>query len=211
MKLQDDVKIQGIFSIYSIDKNGNVIDKYEEKNLIMDRARQNMAQLIGNVTTDASLGQPINKFVIGTLGHVGTDILNYKRVGENGFTSTRTSLFSEENSSALNYLIEFSVAGGTDVTVQADGKRRKGLTVEATESAVKNTIRRIVGGDQGRTVTYEITIPAENGNSGDPANPVVAYTEAALYAGNDIFSMKTFPARVKENTVELKIVWSIIF
>lgn len=211
MKLQDDVKIQGIFSIYSIDKNGNIIDKYEEKNLIMDRARQNMAQLIGNVTTGASLGQPINKFVIGTLGHVGTDILNYKRVGENGFTSTRTRLFSEENSSALNYLIEFSVAGNTDITVQAEGKRRNGLTVVATENDVKNTIRRIVGGDQGRTVTYEITIPAENANSGNPENPVVVYTEAALYAGDDIFSMKTFPARVKENTVELKIIWSIIF
>lgn len=211
MLLHDDLKIQGIFSIYSIDKNGNIIDKYEEKNLIMDRARQNMAQLIGNVTTGASLGQPINKFVIGTLGHVGTDILNYKRVGENEFTSARTKLFSEENSSALNYLIEFSVAGDSDVTVQVDGKRRNGLTVVATESAVKNTVRRIVGGDQGRTVTYEITIPAENANSGNPENPVVAYTEAALYAGDDIFSMKTFPARVKENTVELKVVWSIIF
>ena len=137
--------------------------------------------------------------------------MNYKRVGENGFTSTRTRLFSEENSSALNYLIEFSVAGGSDVTVEVDGKRRNGLTVITTESTVKNIVRRIVGGDKGRTVTYEITIPAENGNSGDPANPVVAYTEAALYAGDDIFSMKTFPARVKENTVELKVIWSIIF
>lgn len=211
MLLHDDLKIQGIFSIYSIDKNGNVIDKYEEKNLIMDRARQNMAQLIGNVTSGTSLGQPINKFVIGTLGHVGTDILNYKRVGENEFTSARTKLFSEENSSALNYLIEFSVAGDSDVTVKVDGIRRNGLTVITTESTVKNIVRRIVGGDQGRTVTYEITIPPENGNSGDPVNPVVAYTEAALYAGDDIFSMKTFPARVKENTVELKIIWSIIF
>ena len=39
----------------------------------------------------------------------------------------------------------------------------------------------------------------------------MSYTEAALYAGDNIFSMKTFPARVKEDTVKLEITWSIVF
>jgi len=52
-----------------------------------------------------------------------------------------------------------------------------------------------------------VTVPVENANE----TGVVAYTEAALYSNEEMFSMKTFPARVKENTVKFIITWSIMF
>lgn len=206
MQLNDKVNFIGEFSIKTVHADGT-FDEYVEKNLIMDTARSNMAQLLGGVTTGGVLGNPINKFVIGTEGHVGTDILAYKAVGTNGFDSTLTALFSE-TSLGLHYDITFDATGGSDVTVNGTGSLYDGGVLQITDAAA-NTVNRTV---TDRTVTYTITIPTTNGNSVLAApNDIIAYTEAALYAGTDIFSMKTYPARVKENTVELIITWSIIF
>lgn len=207
MQLNDKIDFMGKFMIKAYNKDGTV-EVYEEKNLIMDNARTNMAQLIGGVDTGSTaIGQPINRFVIGTLGHVGTDILDYKQVGENGFDSTRTELFSEELSGNFNYRIDFDPSGGTDVTVNSTGYMYDGDTLLRTDPTF-NVVQRIVSD---RTVTYKVTIPAENANSEDLQNPAIAYTEAALYASDEIFSMKCFPCRVKEETVKLEIIWSIIF
>ena len=208
MILNDQVNFVGVFSIKAFNADGTV-DEYTEKNLIMDEARRNMAQLVGGVTsTGDTQGMHINKFVLGTKGHNGTDILNYIKVGDAGFTSARASLFSEAIAGAKNYRIGFDVTGGLDVTdANATGRMYAGGAAGITDST-KNTVRRVVSD---RTVTYTITVPATNANSGDTDNPVVAYTEAALYAGVEIFSMKTFPARVKEDTVKFEITWSIIF
>lgn len=208
MILNDQVNFVGVFSIKAFNADGTV-DEYTEKNLIMDEARRNMAQLVGGVTTPgASQGMCINKFVLGTKGHNGTDILNYIKVGDAGFTSARTSLFSEAISDAKNYRISFDPVGDVDITDEGAVGRMYAGDVAGTFDTIKNTVRRVVSD---RTVTYTITVPATNANSGDPENPVVAYTEAALYAGDEIFSMKTFPARVKEDTVKFEITWSIIF
>lgn len=37
------------------------------------------------------------------------------------------------------------------------------------------------------------------------------FTEAGLYVNNRLFSMKTFPAKVKDDTTEIQITWRIIF
>lgn len=208
MILNDQVNFVGVFSIKAFNADGTV-DEYTDTNLIMDGARRNMARLVGGVTTAGDVqGMCINQFVLGTKGHNGTDILNYIKVGDAGFTSARTSLFSEATSGAKNYKITFAPAGGTDVTdTNATGQMFSGAAA-GTVDAAKNTVRRVVSD---RTVTYTITVPATNANSGDAVNPVVAYTEAALYAGDEIFSMKTFPARVKEDAVKFEITWSIIF
>lgn len=215
MLLNDRVNFIGDFSIKAFKKDGT-IEEYREKNLIMDLARTNMAQLIGGVTTVTNNGDPINKFVLGTLGHHGTNVLDYVKVGENRvvgddstvFNSTRTSLYSEETGSgAYNYNIPFDVTGDEDVTVNVDGEMFLADVSQWTDTAVQNTIQRVVSE---RTVTYTITIPTSNANS-LPEDPTIAYTEAALYAGDEIFSMKCFPARVKEDTVKLVITWSIIF
>lgn len=209
MQLNDNYSCIGNFSIKSIYADGT-FDEYVEKNLIMDLARNNMAELIGGVTAS---GVPINKLVLGTKGHIGTNILDFKPVGTNSFDSTRTNIFSEvSGTGGLNYSIPFTVTGaGLDVTdAAARGVLYNIATAQApAETGAFNTVRRVVSG---RTVTYTITIPAVNGNAvAAPPNDIIAYTEAALYAGTEIFSMKTFPARVKESTVQIVVTWSLIF
>lgn len=207
MKLEDKVNnIQGYFSVKSYKKDGSV-ETYEDKNLIMDKARSNMAELIGGYNA----GQPINKFVLGNKGHNGEDILDYKKVGENGeFISSNTKLFAElgegtdrNNKEDFVYEITFDPIGSelskTDTT--AVGKIKDSTITEACE------VSRLING---RTCTYTITIPDYAGNPVGEGS-VVAYTEAALYAGDDIFSMKSFPARVKEDSVKLIVLWSLTF
>lgn len=211
--IKDKYKFNGFFKIKMIHADGTV-DIYEDKNLIMDNARKNMAETISGVTAELST---INKLVIGSLGHINDNILDPVEVGENRipgddtseFNNERTKLYSEESGSgAYNYRITFDVNGTADETDStAVGIMYTG-DFEGTTDGTPNTVRREL---DGTTVTYTITIPVENANSGDVLNPAIAYTEAALYAGDDIFSMKTFNGRVKESTVSMEITWSIIF
>ena len=214
MILKDNVEtkgineIRGIFSIKSFKKDGTVEEYKEKPNLIMDTARSNMAELVGGLSS----GSPINKFVLGNKGHVGTDILDYKRVGTiDSFVSSRTELFSQDpahdnsnGKTSFVYEIDFNVQGSnpSQVDTQALGRVAGSTITQPCE------VLRVVAD---RTCTYTITIPDNAGNDTTTNGAVVAYTEAALYAGSDIFSMKTFPARVKENTVKFEITWSIIF
>ncbi len=215
MLLKDKIDFYGEFSIKTIDINGNVIGLYSEKNLVMDTARSNMAEIIGGVTAS---GDPINKFVLGTLGHMNTDILDAQQVaevdiskpsGNQTFDATKTELFSEIIAGAINYKIPFDATGVADVTVDGEGTAYiAGVPRATTPTDVPmNSIQRVV---LDKTVTYTITIPVTNANSADGTTPI-AYTEAGLYAGSELFAMKTFPARVKENTAQFIITWSIIF
>jgi len=203
MDLKDNIDFVGHFGIKIYKKDGT-IEEYEDKNLIMDRARQNMAQLVGGVTTGGAAleGRAIDSFRIGTQGHNGT-ILDYIKVGSNGFDSTRTNMFSEA-SAAEHYTINFNAAGSSSLTVTSTSALNSVLGDVGESCTVNRTV-------SDRTVTYVITIPDSSANASDTTTSVIAYTEAALYAGDDIFSMKTFPARVKEDTVKFVITWSIIF
>ena len=196
MKLTDNIEFVGHFSLKMFKADGS-IETYEDKNLIMDSARSNMANLIGGW----DIGIPISKLVLGTSGHVGTNILDFKQVGENGFETVRTETFSEEIDT-FNYQLPFNVTSSTNtVTVDAEGFVETAPLVTST-----CTVQRTISD---RVITYIFTIPDTAANQDGGA--AVAYTEAALYAGSNIFSLKTFPARVKEDTVRFEITWSIIF
>lgn len=210
---KDKVDFYGVFTVESFDKNGKLVDMYTDKNLIMDKARKNMAELVSGVDTVGSFfGSPINRLVLGTRGYIGTDITNNIQVGETDgtlgtFDATRTQLFSEELND-LNYHISFDPTGGQDVTdAAAVGTMYTGTTAGAVDGTF-NTVRRFTSGTGDNIVTYEVTIPVECGNV---TGSVVTYTEAGLYAGDEIFAMKTFPSRNKEETVLLKLTWNIIF
>jgi len=207
MILKDNVQIRGVFSIKAYKKDGSIEEYIENPNLIMDTARTNMAELVGGYSS----GVPIDKFTLGNKGHNGTDILDYKKVGANDeFISTRTMLFSEDSNydntnDKDSFVYEISFDAKSDniskVDDNASGSIKGSSDVQTCE------VQRII---TDRTCTYTITVPEPAGNNvGEGA--VVAYTEAALYAGTKIFSMKTFPARVKEDSVKLVIKWAIIF
>lgn len=207
MILKDNIEIKGIFSIKMFKKDGSIEEYKEKPNLIMDTARSNMAELVGGY----SEGVAIDQFVLGNKGHNGTDILDYKKVGANDeFISTRTSLFAQDGAyNAANGKASFVYEIGFNVESNTTSKTDSAAVGKIAGAAETQTceVKRVVAD---RTCTYTITIPDNAGNdNGEGA--VVAYTEAALYAGPDIFSMKTFPARVKEDTVKFEITWAIIF
>ena len=211
MNLEDNVGCVGHFSIKTFSDDGSV-ETYEDKNLIMNLARESMAMSIGGPTTGADKATPITEFRLGTRGHLGSDILDNVQVGADGadgtkFDADRAYMFSEKPGNVdYAYQMTFDPTGATDVTRVIGGKLMSNTTTSVTDSS-GNSIQRVVSG---RTITYTITIPAQNANppQNDP-KPVIAYTEACLIAGTKMFSMKTFPARVKENTVKFEITWSI--
>jgi hypothetical protein len=169
-----------------IGKDG-LVDRYEQDNLIMDAARIAVAPAIAGVSNTA----PMNKFVIGTEGHVTGDYLTPKTELE-GFISSRTELFSEELSSFI-YPIEFQVPGTSSGACTVISEPDTGSTVNLNY--------------MGTDVTFTIEIPELSANN----SGVVVFTEAALYAGDNIFSMKCFPGKIKDNTVSLKVIWTIKF
>lgn len=205
MLLKDNTNFKGIFSIKTTYADGST-DEYIDRNLIMDLARNNMANLVGGVNSGV-IGAPIDKIVLGTRGHKNDNILDYINVGELGFDTTRSSLFSEAATGAYNYRIVFDTTGDSDVTVNGVGTMYSG-NIPGTIDVTPNIIQRIVSQ---RAVTYIVEIPASNGNTNDISDPFLPYTEAALYANDRIFAMKTYPGRVKEETVKFTISWSIIF
>lgn len=183
------LKAYGHFKIETLDLSGNVIDQFEDNNLIVDLARVNMCELISGI----NVGVPINKFVLGTSGHIGTNILEPKTSSE-GFLPTRTQLFSEELATYI-YPVVFEGAG-------ANGLRTIVSEPSSAEGSSTITVTQV-----GTEVTYEVYLPSEVGNN----TGTVAYTEAGFYCGTQLFNLKTFAAKVKSASVTIKITWKISF
>jgi len=196
--MNEKINFKGHLKVEQLDINRNIISSWEDSNLIMDTARIDMAGLISNF----SGSNPINKFVIGNNGHtpglgkVSENIL-FPKTSNEGFVSTRTQLFSEDNTIApglnYNYPITWAPPVGANSTVIADD----GVSTIATS----------IGGTYGTTTQYIFELPTTVANN----TGTIPYTECAMYAGTDIFSMRTFPAKIKDNTVILRVTWSITF
>lgn len=186
-------KVEGYFKIEVIDINGNVTDTFEKKNLIMDKARVTFAKYLAGIN-----GIPIiNRFVIGTKGHIGADDVDggdilAPKTETQGFTSDREMLFSEEsgNENTEFESISFTNTGVSGGTVVCDD----GL------STVKTTV-------QGSDVIYEILVDAGSANG----TGTIIFTECAFYTGSEIFSMRTFKGKIKDDSVSLRITWKILF
>ena len=181
--------VSGHIIVECLDAQSNVLDRYEEHNLIMDKARTAISELACGLTGTA--GKPINKFVLGTEGHKSGDYLTPKTSTE-GFISSRTMLFSEDSAS-YEYPIVFTNPGTATGSCTIVSEPNSGSTIDLVHA--------------NNNVEYTIEIPATAANS----TGIVVYTEAALYAGTNIFSMKCFPAKIKDNTVALRIIWKILF
>ena len=99
--MKDYIKASGHLKIETLDvKTRELLDTWEDKNLIMDLARPNMAGLTAGHT---GVSGAIGKLMIGTQGHTEAGTAN---VGENtlvakdnsvGFISDRVELFSVAN------------------------------------------------------------------------------------------------------------------
>lgn len=180
-------KIKGYFKIELI-KDGKVIDSEEKHNLIMDNARRTFPNYLSGITGV----QPINKLVMGNQGNIAGDILAPKQAID-GFTSDRTMLFSEESG---NLGVDFN-----ELRFTPNGVNGSVITCDDGVSTISSNI---IDTD----VIYEINIhnTSMNGKKGS-----MIYTEAAFYTGDQIFSMRTFKGKIKEDSVSIKITWKIMF
>lgn len=96
-------------------------------------------------------------------------------------------------------------ADGTTKSQQITGiQSYMGLPVAPQSSGVNINVTT-----EYNKATFKFTIPQTQGNG--ESGSVVAYTEAALYCDEKIFSMKTFPARTKDDSLEYVITWVITF
>jgi len=176
-------KIRGHFELKCLNKNGEVIDHYEEKNLIMNTASSIVGKMISGLN-----GTYINKLVLGTQGHIPGNIL-IPKTEEEGFVSDRTQLFSEE-SGEYNFPITFSIDAFSGIGRSVTGGSSAQVT-QLTPSSIQ----------------YQFEIPYAEANDAG----IAIFTEAALYADDEIFSMKTFKGKIKDDSVAIVIVWTINF
>lgn len=208
-------EIKGHFKIEAIDKDGKVIDTFEDHNLIVNTARMTMAKFLSG-RSDVS---GITKFLLGTKGHINTDVLLAKEEGKDGYDETRTQLFSEESGSDYFYTVSWDFANlvdaqgspvtftGDTVSFIAEGQKRNenNLSPDAENGQIPVTITLA-----DNSVLYQIEIPKSCAN-GEDGKSVVVFTEAGLKTQDDLFSIKCFVAKVKELSVSFKISWKIIF
>ena len=186
----DKINFKGHLTIQALDKAGNVIDQWADNNLIMETARINMANIIAGMHS----GNYINKLVLGTQGHNGDYLI--PKTDTEGFVNTRTQLFSQEDSSYF-YTVKFENTNGINgnlTLVQEDD----------TTTGESSSVNCVVNGTD---ITYTFDIPGLNANGVGTA----VFTEAALYAEDEIFSMKCFKGKIKESSVALRIIWKIMF
>ena len=251
---QDTFNLKGDFSVQCIDVDGNVIDEYQEQNMIMELSRKSMAEIFA--MKDGS--KSIHRIKFGTSGHIGTNIISPKSVNQ-GFVKERDRLFSdaldvvdngildtiitndllkfvsptrvgaEENRlyrylgpgaellqistvdftatelwkdegtiEPYTYWVDFDLPGFDNVEADNISERDTGSGSSVTVSQENEIVK----------FTFDLSTVAGNGANGDVTS---VYTEAALYANDRIFSMKTFKAKVKDSTILLRIVWAISF
>lgn len=249
--MKDTLQFKGHFKIEALDKDNNVVDQWQEDNLIMESARLTMAEIFTLASTNAG----INKIVLGSKGYNGD--VRIPKTSTEGFVDTRDRLFSETidvadgetNTYLRGDIIKYTGnanatgtqnnyyerTGGTTTVATSSINFATGWTDLGTEAPYTYTVTfdlpgtssgnalNIVEDDGivGSTVSidqndndvqfvFSISTLAANG-ADDPQPGSTTFTEAALYANDRVFSMKTFGSKIKDTTVLLKITWTISF
>jgi len=206
--LNEKIELNGHFKIESFDVNGNLIDNYEDKNLVVISARNYMAKLIAGQSVTA-IG--ITRFVLGSDGYKDNvmtplgirDTFTKNSVTET-FNENRNNLISEQ----LNdywYKVDFAPQDANGNATNISGIGNGDATPSTTPVVNVNAT--------GTVLTYVFTIPTTVANG--TANSA-AFTEAGLFftldgSGYNLFAMKTFPVKAKDLSVEHKITWTIYF
>jgi hypothetical protein len=206
--LKEEMKVRGYFKIDSFDKNGNIIETYEDNNLVVVNARIYMAKLVaGQVLTNPG----ISRFIIGTDGY-GANLMTPLNISDTFTKGQHTEKFDENRNQLISqsfndyyYTVDFSVPSTNGYSTTVSGIGYGENTASSSPSVSINA--------SGTVLTYVITLPMDvaNGPSGS-----VAFTEAGLFfktTGNtyNMFAMKTFPVKAKDFSVEHKITWSLYF
>ena len=212
--------IEGYFILKQFDKNGNLIDTYEDNNKIMVDSKKVMRDAMrGLVANPEPTVQPnihINTFVLGTQGHQDNLLV------PKNFTYDEPDLFCVQALNGKAYPITFDSTG--NIIDEGYDEDLPGSRVEASSVTINNASEV-----DNEAIEYIFKIPITNAN--DNGQPI-AYTEAALYTNlnqiipnlganpgdpltitdyGDLFAMRTFAAKIKDNATSFEITWRIIF
>jgi len=216
--LKDEVNkpTEGFFKLECLDKEGNIIDSFEQQNMIMQKSKATVA--------NSTMGQYpqqdfINKIVLGDGGSDNGNLL----VGRD-FSFTRINLFAEQNVGETFTILFNPLGRAGNGTAPTLAEFYTGdITAPGTSTVDINIINN-------STIQYVFDISPGSGNSGG-GNGVKPWTEAALYTRRDdnvdystdsetigspakngnIFAMRTFPAKIKDATTTFRITWEIVF
>ena len=233
--------LKGHFKAEVIDKNGDVVDVYEEHNYIMLPARRVVSEMFTN-----TLNTGLNYLILGTHGTTNEVPITE----ENGFSKLRTSLYSEYAYYELNttqYVYVYSIikvgskyykylgeTGDVEITSQALADTSKFEEIsspyvyklyvnenvfDGETNIARNSDNSCVisyttdSGDnlENTTVTYVYELGMTQGNDENPERGISSFTEAGMYINNKLFCMKCFPMKVKDSSTKLRITWKIIF
>ena len=200
-----DYKLKGEFSI-DIIKDGEVIDQFIDRNLVVDGSRAVLASLLSGINRPV----PLNKLSLGTMGHnEAFDKFTPKivggsyQVGPNNvtFDATRPKLFCHDYEiDSLD--LSFNTLGNEEIQQVVPVNVSLGaVDIDTSGSFVEVTCSC-------NAIIYKFELEQGVGH-GLGANSVTAYTEAGLFADNILFAIKTFPAKVKDNATKFIITWKI--
>lgn len=99
-------------------------------------------------------------------------------------------------------------------TMSGDNNSPNATPITEPAGEVGGSVVTVVQNGSDVTFTVDVAeataILQPGGDAIDP-NGSSIFTEAALYADGDIFSLKTFKAKIKDNSVTLRIIWTISF
>lgn len=195
---------EGFFKIEQFDKNNVLIDSWEDQNMIMRDSKRTVAYLTAGRYPDTVADMYIDTFVLGNKGSVNGDLLTPKT-----FSFERTNLFAEQEGGVV-YPVTWNPPSADSaglVDVLSEGS-------PSLPSVTNDTVVHMNIEDES-TIVYVIDI--SNANANGTNDGAIAWTEAGLYSaeafGNygKLFAMRTFPAKIKENTTNFRITWKIVF
>ena len=201
---------KGHFKIEARDTNNNIIDSYEDNNLIVFEARKKMASLLASKARKG-----VTKILLGTRGHNTNtgNILEPKVVGQDGYEETRTNTFSEAEQEFF-----YTIQWNPDNLLDKDNGQANWVgntisfiaTGNPMNSATENARVPVTITITENTTEFKIEVP-ETAANGTDGRSVVSYTEAGLFCETEMFSIKCFPAKVKDVSTSFSIIWRIIF
>ena len=130
--------------------------------------------------------------------------LRYTGLDETDFVLTYEAIDKMEVLPEKPYVIKipFNFPGTNDIDGSENVPEGYNYSVQVTQ--------------QDTSVTFVVIIPMVEGNAqhvdeDDYGIPTTVFTEAGLYINGRIFSMKTFQGLTKDDSVKLKVTWTITF
>jgi len=226
--MKDNTKqpISGYFLLEVLNKEGEVIEKIEQKNTIMDASKRSVADSIRGISSDGAENYAdnfISTFAMGTKGTNPDGTIKYVDSSSNGmFCQQQTGSDVHDGDFMFIHFDKPSVYGvdtinGDDSTL-LEVKFVDKVDGSLTDSSLTEYNVSIISTSQTK-ITYNILIR----NGGGNINAVTPYNECALYVQNkydigsapvnlgNIFASRTFALKNKDLDTSFRIKWTIVF